>query len=138
MSLFSINKVYLLGNITKDITLKTTPNNNDVCNFSVATNQSVKDGDGYKDIPTYHNIVAWGGVARVASKLGKGDKVAIEGKITNRSYEKDGRKIYVTEILAEKVIGFSKGNSEATQEEVAEALGVDSQTAQDIADEVPF
>lgn len=138
MSLFSINKVYLLGNITKDITLKTTPNNNDVCNFSVATNQSRKTDDGYEDVPTYHNIVAWGGVARVAAKLGKGDRVAIEGRITKRDYEKDGRKIYVTEILAEKVIGFSKGNSEATQEEVAEALGVDSQTSQDIADEVPF
>lgn len=145
MSLFYINKAFLVGNITKDVVLKSTPSGKSVCNFSVATNQSVKKGDDWEDIPTYHNIVAWEGLAKIAERLSKGSKVMIEGKITYREYEKDGVKKYFTEILASKIIGLSNSNQGATQgatpEQAGEALGVNDTgdtTAQDIADEVPF
>jgi single-strand DNA-binding protein len=144
MSLFSINKVYLLGNITKDVVVKQTKSGTSVANFSVATSQSVKVNDNWEDKTTFHNIVAWKSVATIAGKLEKGSKVTIEGRIQNRNYEKeDGTKVYITEIVAEKVIGLSdsRNNQQTSQvsaQDASDSLGAEPVNSKDISDDVPF
>lgn len=107
---FSINQVFLVGNITQAPELRFTPNGNPVLSFSMATNQSVKDGNGgFKDIPTFHNIVVWGKLGNwLSENIAKGERIAVRGRINNRSWEKNGVKQYRTEIVADDVIPMSK------------------------------
>jgi single-strand DNA-binding protein len=98
-----VNKVILLGNLGKDPIVRRTENGVAVATFSLATSERYKDKDGNPQEKTeWHNVVLWRGLAEVAEKyLHKGDKVYIEGKLTTRSYEQDGIKKYVTEIVAD-------------------------------------
>lgn len=107
---FSINKAYLVGNITKDPELKYTPNNNAVCTFNVATNRSIKKGDEWEDVATFHRVVVWGKIAEyINNNVAKGDPVVVEGRIENRSFEdKDGVTKYISEIIADNVIPFKR------------------------------
>lgn len=104
---FSINQVYLVGNISSDVELRYTPNGNPVCNFSLATNRSVKNqNDEWQDVPTFHKIVVWGKIGEwLAQNVSKGNKVIVTGRIDNSSYEdKEGNKRYKSEIVAQDVI----------------------------------
>jgi single-strand DNA-binding protein len=80
--------------------------------FSLATSETYKDKNGVKVENTeWHNIVAWGGLATIAQNyLQKGRQVAIEGKISYRSYEKDGQKLYYTEIQAHDIVLLGTAN----------------------------
>lgn len=111
MSLFDLNRATLIGNVTKDPQLRYTGKGTAVLSFSMATNRSMQNQDGsYKDMPTFHNVVAWSKIAeRLAKVLGKGKKVYVEGRIENRSYEKDGVTKYISEVVADNVIVFEKG-----------------------------
>lgn len=114
MSLFYVNKATILGNVSQGAVLKTTQNGNYVINFSVATNHSIKKGEQWEDIPTFHNVVFWGKLAQtLAPRLVKGVKVYVEGRIEHRKYEdKNGVTKYISEIVAEKVIDFSRGEGD--------------------------
>lgn len=124
---YSINKVIILGNITKDPEFKTLPSGSGVCNFSIATNRTykTKDGDKKQEVE-YHNIVCFGKTAEnVAEYMRKGNSIYVEGRLQTRSWEdKDtGSKKYKTEILAESVqFGPRKtgAQSEENQEEKAD------------------
>ena len=107
---FSINLAVITGNVTRDPELKYTPSGSAVCSFGVATNHSIKRGDQWEDIPTFHNIVMWGKPAEfIANTVKKGTKVSITGRIDNRQYEaKDGTKRYISEIVADTVIPFTE------------------------------
>ena len=108
----SVNKAILLGRLGKDPELKQTTTGKSVCTFSVATDTSY---GGNKET-TWHNIVAWGKQAEVINEyLSKGREIYVEGRITNRSYEKDGQKKYVTEIVLES-FSFVGGKQEAKEE----------------------
>lgn len=98
-----INKATIYGNITKDPELKALPSGQNVINFSVATNKTWKDKSGAKqESVEYHNIVAFGKTAEVINQYcKKGDGIYIEGSIQTRSWDKDGTKMYKTEILAD-------------------------------------
>jgi single-strand DNA-binding protein len=101
------NSVRLMGNLGAAPEVKSISDNKKLAKFSVATNESYKNEKGEKVTETYwHNVVAWGKLAGIVEKyLQKGSEVAIEGKLTNRSYtDKDGVKRYVTEILANEVL----------------------------------
>lgn len=137
MSLYSVNQATLIGNITKDPEVRFTKNNNPVCSFSIATNESVKRGDEWEEVPTYHNIVSWGKQAEyVGNNLQKGDKIYIEGRIQNRSWDKeDGSKGYITEIVSSKIIAFQNNN---LKKQVSTALGVGNKENIELADDVPF
>lgn len=115
---FSINKAYLVGNVTADPELKYTPKGTATLNLGVATNHSYKDGDEWKEVPSFHRVQIWGKQAEfVAGALAKGDKVVVEGRIAYRSYDdKDGNKRYITEIIAENVIPHSGNRSSAPRE----------------------
>lgn len=102
-----LNKVQLIGNITQDIELKQTPNGQNVCSFSLATNRSWTDGSGVKqEVAEFHSIVLWGKLAEIAGQyLHKGKKVYIEGRLQTRNWEaQDGSKRYKTEIVGENMI----------------------------------
>lgn len=98
-----LNKAMIYGNLTRDPEKKALPNGTSVCSFSVATNRTYNDKDGKKQEQTeYHNVVAFGKLADIMGQyLQKGRPVYIEGRLTTRSWEKDGQKQYRTEIIAD-------------------------------------
>ena len=98
-----LNKAMIYGNLTRDPEKRALPNGNAVCSFSVATNRSYNDKDGKKQEQTeYHNVVAFGKLADIMGQyLQKGRPVYIEGRLTTRSWDKDGQKQYRTEIVAD-------------------------------------
>lgn len=96
------NSVRLVGNLGMDPEVKNFDNNRKLARFSIATNESYKNDKGEKVTETqWHNLVIWGAQAKLAGDyLKKGDEVAIEGKLSNRSYtDKDGNKRYVGEVV---------------------------------------
>ncbi len=97
------NRVNLIGNLGQDPEMKTLESGKKVVHFTLATKDGYKSADGQKvEETTWHNIVAWNGIAEVASKfLKKGKEVAVEGRIVYRSYEdkKNGGTKYITEIV---------------------------------------
>lgn len=98
-----INKVILIGNVGNEPEFKNLNGGAKVANFPLATNETYNDRNGNKVQHTdWHNIVIWNRLAEVVEQyVNKGDRIYIEGKIRNRSYEaKDGSKRYVTEIFA--------------------------------------
>lgn len=99
-----MNKCVLIGNVTKDPELKTTPSGVSVCAFSIAVNRPHKGADGNREVD-FFNIITWRGLAENCAKyLTKGKKAAVSGEIQNRSYEdKDGNKRFITEIVAQDV-----------------------------------
>lgn len=98
-----MNKVILIGRLTKDPEVRyTTTNNTLVCGFSLAVNRRfAKEGEQQAD---FINIVAWNKLGEFCSKyFAKGQQVAICGRIQTRTYDdKDGKKVYVTEVVAEE------------------------------------
>lgn len=110
-----LNKVMLIGNLTKDPESKTLVSGQSLSNFSVATNRTWKDASGTKkEQAEFHNIVVWGKLADIANQyLKKGKKVFIEGRLQTRSWDdQNGVKKYRTEIIAENISMLdSKGSS---------------------------
>ena len=107
-----MNKVFIIGNLSKDVELMQTNSGVAVAKFSVAVKRTVGDEADFL------NVVAWRTLAESCNKyLKKGSKVAVIGNIQTRSYEnKNGQKQYITEIVAEQVEFLSK--SEPKQEEM--------------------
>ena len=101
----NLNKVFLIGNLTRDPELKSLPSGVKVASFSIATNRSYTDSDGNRqEQADFHNIVVFGRQAETTDQyLKKGSMVMIEGRIQTRSWEQDGQKKYRTEIVAERV-----------------------------------
>ena len=100
-----INKVFLFGNLTRDPELRALPSGMNVTSFSVATNRVYKDRDGKKQEQTdFHNVVVFGRQADTINQyLKKGSSVFVEGRMQTRSWEKDGKKNYRTEVIADRV-----------------------------------
>ena len=101
------NRVQLIGNLGNDPEIINLDGGGKLAKFAIATNETYKNAKGEKVTDTqWHNVVAWGKTAEIAEKyLKKGAQVAVEGKLTNRSYEaKDGTKRYVTEILVNEIL----------------------------------
>ncbi|MBU2037377.1 single-stranded DNA-binding protein [Patescibacteria group bacterium] len=102
----NFNKAIVLGNVTKDIELKTLPSGQPVANFGVATNRFYTDKSGQKQqTAEFHNVVAFGKLAEICSRyLNKGKLVLVEGRIQTRSWQaQDGSKRYRTEIIMENM-----------------------------------
>ena len=111
-----MNKVYLIGNLTRDPEVSETSNGTALCRFSIAVNRNYTDEDGEK-IADYFNITTWRGQAETCGKyLKKGSKVAILGSLQNRSYDdKDGNRRTVTDIVASEIEFLSSNRSEEAQ-----------------------
>jgi single-strand DNA-binding protein len=111
----SVNKVILVGHLGKDAETKFTPSGSAVTNFTLATNRRWKDQQSgeWKEETDWHRIVAWR-MENVANYLLKGKQIYVEGRLQTRSYDdKDGRKVYVTEVVADDVILLSGGREGA-------------------------
>lgn len=146
----SLNKVMLIGNLTRDPELRYTPQGTPVCSFGLATNRSWTSADSKErqEEVEFHNIVAWSKLAEICGELlVKGRKVYLEGRIQTRSWDSaEGEKKYKTEIIVEDMIILdSKGRDEnapahengpsRSEAKPKEAEAID----QDInPDEIPF
>jgi single-strand DNA-binding protein len=105
------NKVQLIGNLGNDPEIINLESGKTLAKFAIATNESYKNANGEKITDTqWHNIIAWGKTATIAEKyLMKGKEVAIEGKLTSRSYEtKEGEKRYITEVVCNELLMLGK------------------------------
>ena len=101
------NKVQLIGHLGQDPEIVNLESGKTLAKFSIATNESYKNAQGEKVENTYwHNVVAWGKTAEIIEKyVTKGKEVAIEGKLTTRSYDdKEGNKRYITEVVCNELL----------------------------------
>jgi single-strand DNA-binding protein len=105
------NKVQLIGNVGNDPEIKTFDGGKKLAKLNLATNESYKNEKGEKVEETqWHSLIAWGKTADIIEKyVVKGKEIAIEGKLTHRSYEdKTGEKRYVTEIVIDELLMLGK------------------------------
>lgn len=101
----NLNKIFLIGNLTRDPEVRALPSGASVASFGVATNRFYNK-DGQKQQETqFHNVVAFGRLADIAKQyLNKGSLVMVEGRIQNRSWQgQDGQKKYRTEVITESI-----------------------------------
>ena len=98
-----MNKVYLIGNLTRDPDVSETSSGVPFCRFSVAVNRNFANSEGNREVD-FFNITVWRGLAENCGRfLKKGSKVAIIGSLQNRTYEVDGVKRTATDIVASEV-----------------------------------
>ncbi|MCT4629539.1 single-stranded DNA-binding protein [Winogradskyella sp.] len=105
------NKVQLIGHLGNDPEIINLESGKTLAKFSIATNESYKNAKGEKVTDTqWHSIVAWGKTAQIVENfVSKGKEVAIEGKLTTRSWEdKDGMKRYITEVVCNELLMLGK------------------------------
>jgi single-strand DNA-binding protein len=156
MSTRSLNKVLLIGNLTRDPNLRYTPNGTAVCSFGIATNRSWTPSDGgeKQEKVEYHNIVAWSKLADICGQLlHKGDKVYLEGRLQTRDWKgDDGQERKTTEIVIDNMMLLSGGRTggapsnrnNGEDEEMPEENNASSSantevsSVEDVADDIPF
>ena len=162
MSTRSLNRVTLIGNLTRDPELKYTPQGTAVCTFGLATNREWTDSSGQKQEGVeFHRIVAWGKLGEICSQLLiKGQKAFVEGRLQTRQWKtQDGSDRQVTEVVIEEMIALNtpKGSSEGyepnyvsndskvesvEEKQVSPAEEVfsaeDKDSSKDATDEIPF
>lgn len=111
----SLNKVMLIGNLTRDPELRYTPNGAAVCTFGLATNRTWEVNGEKKDSVEFHNIVCWSKLAEICAEfLTKGKQAYVEGRLATREWEgQDGQKRRTTEIVADSVIFLGGGSASA-------------------------
>jgi single-strand DNA-binding protein len=128
-----MNKFFGIGRLTRDPDMKTTPQQIAVATFTIAIDRKYKDASGNKQAD-FINIVAWRGTAEfIAKYFRKGSKIVIVGSIQTRTYDdKDGKKVYVTEVVADE-IEFAE-----SKQDKAEGQTSDFQTVEDDDCELPF
>jgi single-strand DNA-binding protein len=105
------NSVRLIGHLGDSPKVRKLDSGKTVANFSIATNEIYRDASGEKQSETtWHRLVAWGKQAEIIeSYVKKGSEIAVEGKLTNRSYDdKNGEKQFITEILVNEVLLLDK------------------------------
>ncbi len=131
-----MNKIVLLGRLTKDVELRYTTSNTPIGTFTLAVNRRTKvenqpDAD-------FFNIVAWNKTAEFCSKyFKKGQQIALTGRLQTRSYDdKDGKKVFVTEIIAEEV--YFADSKTTSEEKQADTKGELQPITDDDLAELPF
>ncbi len=133
----SLNRVQLIGNLTRDPELRYTPNGNAVCTFSIATNRSWTTDSGEKrEEVDFHRIVAWNKLGELCSQfLVKGRKVYVEGRLSTRNWTaQDGSQKSTTEVVIDDMILLdSKGaGSHSDEERTAPVRTVSQETVEPV------
>ena len=129
----SLNRVVLIGNLTKDPELRSTPNGQSVVTLRLAVNDRRKVGEEWQDVASFFDVVAWGKQAENAAQyLRKGSPVATDGRLQSRSWETaEGQKRSAVEVVAERVVflgsggGAGGGGASRGDEDIAEAAPED-------------
>lgn len=106
-----INRVILVGNLTRDAELKSIPSGASVLEFSIAVNKRTKKGEEWTSVPMYFDCKMWRGAERLAPHLTKGRKVCIDGALDYRAWEKDGAKRSKVEILVNELEYMDRGEN---------------------------
>ena len=128
----SINKVILSGGLVRKQELRNA-GQSQVVRFTLVETQ----GYGDKETKQYHEIEAWGGTAKfVAEHLGKGAQIVIEGRLKNRSYEKDGHTVHITGVVVEKLDAMTFGKKEDGQNMQNNAGADDNSIVDTVGDDV--
>lgn len=141
----NLNKVQLIGRLTRDPEIRTTPSGQTVATVGIATNRTWKDKSGQKqEKAEFHNIVMWGRTAEIAGQyLTKGQEAYFEGRLETRTYTgKDGVERRTTEIVAENMQMGSRpqgggGGSYNRPAPTAAAMPAAAQKSEPIAEEIP-
>ena len=130
-----MNNVTLIGRTTREVELRYTPSQTAVARFSIAISRPTKDGEKKADFP---NIIVFGKQAENCEKyLAKGRLVGIQGRLQTGSYEdKDGKRVYTTDVIAERVEFLEWGDSRTEESHSEHQETVDDFKALDEA--VPF
>ncbi|MFH2105135.1 MAG: single-stranded DNA-binding protein [Parcubacteria group bacterium] len=136
-----LNKATIIGRLTQDPEVKTTPNGQSVASFGVATNLTWKDQQGQKqERVEFHNVVAWRKLAEICGQyLQKGKQVYIEGRLQTRQWEgQDGVKRNRTEIVADNMImlGGPGGSSGGGQSQPAASSAAEEPPVIQVEDEI--
>lgn len=143
MSSRSLNKVMLIGNLTRDVEVRYTPSGTAVATFGLATNRSWSSGDGSdrQEETQFHRIVAWSKLAEICGQLlFKGRKIFIEGRLQTRKFTgQDGLQREITEVVAENMMildtrnrdGAPMGGASEDDPSIAEAgfVGVSEESS---------
>jgi len=143
-----INKAMILGRLGRDPETTTTQGGLTLCKFSIATSKKKKDGT---EITSWHRCTAFGKTGElIAQYVGKGDELFVEGSLSYGEYEKNGNKVYTTDIIVDNMnfVGSRKqntqhgynnqqrqGNQEYTHQR---GNGYNQQPISDINDDIPF
>lgn len=156
MSVRSLNKVMLIGNLTRDPQLKFTPTGTAVCTFGIATNRSwvPSDGSDRQEETEFHNIVAWAKLAEICGELlHKGDKVYVDGRLRTRKWQtQEGQERVNTEIVIDNMMLLSNSRgglsnyrgadeSGTTADSVIEdmsAPAVSDGAGEEVTEDIPF
>src|SRR3954470_15354758 len=129
-----LNKVQIIGRLTRDPEVRTTPSGKNVCSFSVATGFSWTDQSGQKKEQTeFHNVVAWGKLGDIIGQyMKKGRQIYIEGRLQTSSWDDktSGQKRYKTEIIAENMIMLGGKPEEGSGSPRAAAMPAASRQAE--------
>lgn len=113
-----LNRSEIIGHAGADVEIKSTPDGTKLANFSVATDDGWfdKTKNEWQSKTNWHRVVAWRQLADKAEKIKKGDTVFVSGKSETRSWDKDGEKRYITEIIADKIMIFNKQMATKSEE----------------------
>ena len=134
----SLNKVILIGNLTKDPELKQTPSGASVTSFSIGVSRKYSGTDGNRETD-FINIVAWRNTAEfIAKYFRKGSGISIVGSLQVRSYEKDGQKRYATEVVAEEAGFIDKKENAGTSGSEAYNTPPEQFTEIPVDEDLPF
>lgn len=112
-----LNSVNLIGRLTREPEMRYSQSGTAICNFNIAVNRQFKNANGEREAD-FINIVQFGkGAELTAQYVRKGHQIGLTGRIQSGSYEKDGRTIYTTEVVADQVVFLeSKGNNQSNQQ----------------------
>lgn len=136
----NVNKVFLLGNLTRDPEFRQTPSGQSVATFGVATNSFFTDKSGQRQQKTeFHNVVTWGRQADIASRfLKKGGLVFVEGRLQTRSWkDNQGQMRKTTEIVCERIQLGPRGSSgDGFRQESPSREGIDFEPKDETVPEV--
>ena len=136
----SLNRVQLIGNLTRDPELRYTPQGTAVCSFSIATNRSwTTDSGEKKDEADFHKIVAWNKLAELCSQfLSKGRKVYVEGRLTTRNWTaQDGGQRNTTEVIISDMILLDSAGARSAREETEEEVSGEENEQEEAEEKKP-
>lgn len=132
-----MNRIFLLGRLTKDPEVRVTPTEKTVCTFTLAVDRPFTGKNGQREAD-FINIVTWNKTAELCgNSLKKGNRALVEGRLQIRSYDgKDGNKHYVTEVIADRVEFIERKEKTVQKEESGPMEGFGSEVQFD--EEIPF
>lgn len=140
--MLNLNKVTLAGNVGNDPEVRTMQSGDKVCNFSLATKESWKDkatGD-WKEATEWHRIVVFNAasIKFIENNVKKGSQLYVEGQVETRNYDKDGQKVYTTEIVVRPYSGGVQLIDKFDSASQGQSAGTATRQEDVLEDEIPF